>query len=251
MSQLEKDGWPSQVQSNTTGGESCGAGVTSGGPESAPQPGGLGRVPAAHESAARGPGGCDRNGAQAGTDRLPSVEARADVRASESGGVRGPNEGEAAQGVEAEGTPVGAGDNRENVGRRSNGSRRFGAGIKEEQGIGSGGPEGGGEEHGSTRKNTQSDRPMAMAGENARRGEPGRKIISVRSASRRGWVLATEEDWPDCNAPFGDPDRRAQGCPPQRSAPTGPSDPFSLTAWQSGPARRRGSGPANLLAVAL
>jgi transposase len=40
-------------------------------------------------------GGSDRNRAQTGTDRLPGVEARDDVRASESGGVRGPDEGEA------------------------------------------------------------------------------------------------------------------------------------------------------------
>src|SRR5438105_4510979 len=47
---------------------------------------------------------------------------------SESGGVRGPDEGEADQGVAAEGTPVGAGDNREDVGHRSHGSRSVGAG---------------------------------------------------------------------------------------------------------------------------
>jgi hypothetical protein len=50
------------------------------------------------------------------TDRLFGVEARPDVCASESGGIRGPNEGEAAQGVAAESTPVGAGDRREGVG---------------------------------------------------------------------------------------------------------------------------------------
>jgi hypothetical protein len=59
---------------------------------------------------------------------------------------------------------------------------------------------------------------MAIAGENAHRGEPARKITSVRSASRRAMVPCnvdvTGEDWRDCNAPFGDPGRRAQGCPP-------------------------------------
>jgi hypothetical protein len=70
--------------------------------------GGLGRVSAADERAAGDSGGLDRDGAQAGADRLPGVEARDDVRASESGGVRGPDEGEADQGAQAEGTPVGA-----------------------------------------------------------------------------------------------------------------------------------------------
>src|SRR5215469_15954055 len=101
---------------STSGGESRGAGVAPGGPESAPQPGGPGRVSAADEGAAGGSGGIDSDGAQAGTDRLSGVEARDDVRASESGGVRGPDEGEADQGVKAEGTPVGAGDHREDVG---------------------------------------------------------------------------------------------------------------------------------------
>src|SRR5262249_15002686 len=36
-----------------------------------------------------------------------------DVRASESAGVHGPDEGEADQGVATEGTPVGTGDSRE------------------------------------------------------------------------------------------------------------------------------------------
>lgn len=54
--------------------------------------------------------GVDRDGAEAGPDRLPGVEAWHDVRASESAGVRGPDEGEAGEGVAAEGTPVGAGD---------------------------------------------------------------------------------------------------------------------------------------------
>ena len=73
----------------------------------------------------------DRDGAQAGPDRLPGVEARDDVRASESGGVRGPDEGEADQGVAAEGAPVGAGGGREDVGQRSDGGRSAGAGVKE------------------------------------------------------------------------------------------------------------------------
>jgi hypothetical protein len=42
----------SQVQPDAPGCESCGAGVAVGGQESAPQPGGPGRVPAAHEIAA-------------------------------------------------------------------------------------------------------------------------------------------------------------------------------------------------------
>src|SRR5581483_941769 len=80
-------------------------------------------------------GGRDRDGAQAGTDRLPGVNARADVRASESGGVRGPDEGEADQGVAAEGTSVGAGDHREDVGQRCNGRGSLGAGIKERKRV--------------------------------------------------------------------------------------------------------------------
>src|SRR5947209_20538250 len=110
------------------GGKSGGAGVAGGGPEPAPQPGGLGRVPAADARAAGRSGGSDRDGAQAGPDRLSGVEARHDVRASEPGGVRGPDEGEADQGVEAEGTPAGAGGSREDVGQRPNGSRSVGAG---------------------------------------------------------------------------------------------------------------------------
>src|SRR5437588_8798095 len=128
MSQLEEDRRPGQVQPDAPGGESGGAGVAVGGPEPAPQPGGPGRVPAADERAAGGAGGRDRDGAQAGTDRLSGVEARDDVRAPESGGVRGPDEGEADQGVEAEGTPAGAGGNREGVGQRRNGRHSGGAG---------------------------------------------------------------------------------------------------------------------------
>src|SRR5947209_17074140 len=128
MSQLEEDRWPRQVQPDAPGGEPRGAGVAFGGAEPAPQPGGPGRVSAADERAAGGSGGRDRDGAQAGTDRLPGVEARADVRASEPGGVRGADEGEANQGVAAEGTPAGAGGGREDVGQRCNGSRSAGAG---------------------------------------------------------------------------------------------------------------------------
>src|SRR5947209_14818475 len=101
MSQLEEDRWPRQVQPDAPGGEPRGAGVASGGAESAPQPGGSGRVPAADESPAGGAGGGDGDGARAG------VEARPDVRAEEPGGIRRPDEGEAAKGVEAEGAPVG------------------------------------------------------------------------------------------------------------------------------------------------
>src|SRR5262249_4347735 len=129
--QLEEDRRPSQVESDASGGESCGASVAVGGPEPAPQPGGPGRVPAADESAAGGSGGRDRDGAQAGTDRLSGAQARDDVRASEPGGVRGADAGEADQGVEAEGTPVGAGDHREDVGGPCNGGRSAGGGIKE------------------------------------------------------------------------------------------------------------------------
>src|SRR6516162_10603495 len=116
MSPVAEVRWPGQVQPDAPGGESRGAGVARGGPESAPQPGGAGRVPAADERAAGGSGRVDGDGAQAGTDRLPGAEARADVRASESGGVRGPDEGEADQGVAAEGPPVGARGSREDVG---------------------------------------------------------------------------------------------------------------------------------------
>src|SRR5262249_60439731 len=105
-----------QVQSDAAGSESCGAGVAVGGPEPAPQPGGAGWVPAADEGAAGGPGGLDGDGAQAGTDRLPGVEAWADVRASESGGVRGADEGGADQGGAAEGGAGGTGNRREDGG---------------------------------------------------------------------------------------------------------------------------------------
>src|SRR4029453_7873746 len=118
MSQLAEERWPGQVEPDPSGGEPCGAGVAFGGSESAPQQGGPGRVPAADERTAGGSSGLDGDGAQTGTDRLPGVEAWDDVRASESGGVRGSDEGEADQGVATEGTPVGAGDRREADGQR-------------------------------------------------------------------------------------------------------------------------------------
>src|SRR5262249_46379833 len=102
VSQLEEDRRPGQVESDASGGQSRGAGVAFGGRESAPQPGGPGRVRAADEGAAGGSGGLDGDGAQAGTDRLHGAEARDDVRASEPGGLRGADEGEADQGVAAE-----------------------------------------------------------------------------------------------------------------------------------------------------
>src|SRR5262249_50634073 len=46
-------------------------------------------------------------------------------------GVRGPDEGEAAQGVATESTPVGAGGSREDVGQRCPSRGGIGAGIKE------------------------------------------------------------------------------------------------------------------------
>src|SRR5262249_43101924 len=100
--QLAEDGRPGQVQPDAPGGEPGGAGVAFGGAESAPQPGGPGRVPAADEGAAGGAGGRDGDGAQAGAHRLPGAQARPDVHASESGGIRGPDEGEADQGLAAE-----------------------------------------------------------------------------------------------------------------------------------------------------
>src|SRR5262249_40914719 len=84
-----------------------------------------------------------RDGAQAGADRLPGVAARPDVRAPEPGGVRGPDEGEATQGVAAEGAPAGTGRRREGGGGRSGGSPRGGAGGKGGEGGQEG--EGGGE----------------------------------------------------------------------------------------------------------
>src|SRR5262249_1103311 len=135
VSQLEEDRGPGQIQSDASGSESCGAGIAFGGAEPAPQPGGPGRGPAGGEKgaggaggvrggderAAGGAGGRDRDGAQAGAGRLSGVEARDDVRAPESRGVRGADEGEADQGVAAEGTPVGAGGRREAVGERGPG----------------------------------------------------------------------------------------------------------------------------------
>src|SRR5262249_14775032 len=129
--QLEEDRWPGQVQSGAPGGQSRGAGVASGGPESAPQPGGPGRLSTADERAAGGAGGRDRGGAQTSTHRLSGVEARDDVRGAEPGGVRGPDEGEADQGAQAEGTPVGTGNQREDVGWPCPGGRSAGGGIKE------------------------------------------------------------------------------------------------------------------------
>src|SRR5262249_32986729 len=111
--------------------QSCGAGVAFGGPESAPQPRGLGRIPAADERATGNSGGRDRDGAQAGPDRLSGAQARDDVCASESGGLRGPAEGKADQGIAAEGPPVGAGGGREDVGQCGNGNRSVSGGIKE------------------------------------------------------------------------------------------------------------------------
>src|SRR5262249_3653686 len=87
--------------------------------------------------------GLDRDGAQAGAHRLPGAQARPDIRAPESGGVRGPDEGEAGQGAAAEGTPAGAGPRREDVGRRSAGRRSVGAGVKKRKRASDrGGPEG-------------------------------------------------------------------------------------------------------------
>src|SRR5207245_125998 len=81
-------------QPDASGGEPGGAGAAGGSPGPAPQQGCVGRVPAADEGAAGGSGGPDRDGAQAGPDRLPGVEARDDVRAPGPGGVRGADEGE-------------------------------------------------------------------------------------------------------------------------------------------------------------
>src|SRR5262249_43644875 len=131
MSQLGEERWPGQVEPHPSGGEPCGAGVAHGGPESAPQQGGPGRVPAADERAAGGSSGLDRDGAQAGTDRLSGVGAWHDGCVADSGGLRVPDAGEADQGVATEGTPVGAGGHREDVGRRGHGSRSSGAGIDE------------------------------------------------------------------------------------------------------------------------
>src|SRR5579871_209608 len=129
VSQLAEERWPGQVEPDPSGGEPCGTGVAHGGPESAPQQGGPGRVPAADERAAGGSGGLDRDGAQAGTDRLSGAQARDDVRASEPGGVRGPDEGKADQGVAAEGARAGAGARREGGGRGAHGSRGIGTGV--------------------------------------------------------------------------------------------------------------------------
>src|SRR5262249_13699403 len=93
----------------------------------------------------------------------------------------GCDEGEADQGVEAEGTPVGVGGHREDIGGRCNGGRNTGAGIKERKRLSESAQQrGAGQERGRTRKNTQSDSSMAVVGERARRGEPGREIPSVR-----------------------------------------------------------------------
>src|SRR5262249_50043320 len=112
---------------------------------------------------------------------LPGAEARDDVRASEPAGVRGADEGEADQGAEAEGTPVGAGGSREDAGQRRNGSRSAGAGIKEHKGgsaVADLRVEG--EQQARARTNSQSDRSVAGVAEGARPGEPGREITSVR-----------------------------------------------------------------------
>src|SRR4029077_2571259 len=71
-------------------------------------------------------------GTSAGADRVSRVEARTALRAEESGGVRGADEGEADQGVEAEGASIGAGVDREAVGVQWNGGGA-GAGVREGQ----------------------------------------------------------------------------------------------------------------------
>src|SRR5262249_34230353 len=80
-------------------------------------------------------GGGDGDGAQAGADRVSSVEARAALRAAEPGRVPGADEGEADQGVEAEGAAAGAGGQREAVGGRGH-RGGAGAGGSEAQGGG-------------------------------------------------------------------------------------------------------------------
>ena len=71
-------------------------------------------------------------------------------------------------------------------------------------------------------------------------------LFNQRSFDRA--VDVTGEDWPDCDVPFGDQDRRAQGCPPQRSAPTRPRHPFS-SIHRSGKVGQLGAFTATSLAV--
>ena len=156
-------------------GEPRGAGVASGGAESAPQPGGHGRVSAADERAAGGDGGGDGDGAQTGADRLSGVEVRPDVRAEEPGGIRRSDEGEAGQGVEAEGAPVGPGGDREDAGRRTAEQHRCGDKGGTQQ------PKrwtGGRRDRG--RENSPSNRFVALAGKCAPE-ETRNKILSALS----------------------------------------------------------------------
>src|SRR5262249_51616275 len=124
--------WPSEVESDASGGESCGDGVPIGGPRPAPERGSVGGLSASDESAAGHTGGVDGHGAQAGADRVSGVEARTALRAAESGGIPGADEGEADQGAEAQGASVGAGADREAVGGQCNGGGA-GAGLREGQ----------------------------------------------------------------------------------------------------------------------
>src|SRR5262249_14196426 len=169
--------------------------------------------------AAGGSGGRDGDGAQAGTDRLPGAEARDDVRASESGGVRGPDEGKAAQGVAAEGAPVGAGGGREDAGQRANRSGSVGAGGKEGTGVSAVAGQRAEGNNGQERGRTASRTDPWLWQERVRPRE-SRGERSPRCAEQAGWRTVP------CN-------RRTQRSGPLRTAPVGG---YGIVCPKAGPA---------------
>src|SRR5262249_31599873 len=79
--------------------------------------------------------------------------------------LRGPDEAEATEGAEAEGTPAGDGAGREDAGQRGDGGRGRSA-VEHE-------------------RNSRSDRAVALPAAPARRAGPGRQLTSARFAIRR------------------------------------------------------------------
>src|SRR5262249_21622492 len=118
------------------------------------------------------------------------------------------DEGEAGQGVAAEGTAAGTGGSREGVGRRSHGSRSVGAGGKKGTRVSE---VVGRRAEGGTQKERQADRSVALAGRPARRGEPGRKIPWVLRASHRGEVPCNRNRLAETRCARSGAHRSAQG----------------------------------------
>src|SRR5262249_14396582 len=118
-----------------------------------------------------------------------------------------PDEGEADQGVAAEGPPVGAGGGREDIGQRGDGSRSAGGGIKEaKRGSGVVGRQAAGT-NGGARGRTARQAEQWLWRERVR-AEENRRDRSPRCAGQAVWwrFLATGADWRNGNAPFGGAD---------------------------------------------